>query len=80
MKESYRKLAYAISEALGLGRKVGTSTQRAHKVGKAMADKEHKNPSTAKTNKARREKLKKAGFKSVSSGMADRSKELRGEK
>jgi hypothetical protein len=44
-----------------------------------MAEREAKDPSTAKANKARREKLKKSGHTSVSAGMASRSKELRGE-
>ena len=79
-KESFAHIAYILAEALGLGRDVGTDTQRAYKVGQAMADREAKDPSTAKSNKARREKLKKAGHKSVSAGMADRSKEIRAEK
>ena len=54
--------------------------KRAFDVGRDMAEREFKDPKTAKINKARREKLKKAGHKSVSAGMADQSKKLRGEK
>ena len=54
--------------------------KREFDVGQKMADKEFKDPSTGKVNKARREKLKKAsasGKSSASAGMADRSKKLR---
>tara|TARA_R110002020_G_scaffold22920_3_gene76846 strand:- start:1405 stop:2112 length:708 start_codon:yes stop_codon:yes gene_type:complete len=57
--------------------------KRSFAVGKRMAEREFKDPKTAKVNKARREKLKKSGIKgagSVSAGMAHRSKELRGER
>ena len=79
MKESFSHIAYILAEALGLGRDVGTREQRAFKVGQAMADREYRDPSTGKANKARREKLKKAGITNASAGMADRSKKLRGE-
>jgi hypothetical protein len=81
MKESkielYTTMAYFVTEALGLGRDVGTDTQRAFKIGQEMANRELKDPKTAKVNKKRRESLKKAGHRSVSSGMAHQSKENR---
>ena len=55
------------------------SHKRAFTVGTKMAEREHKDPSTSKVNKKRREKLKKKGHRSVSAGMAQRSKDLRGE-
>jgi hypothetical protein len=79
MKESFSHIAYILAEALGLGRDVGTREQRAFEVGRAMADREYRDPSTAAANKARREKLKRAGITNASAGMASRSKELRGE-
>ena len=54
--------------------------KRSFAVGTKMAEREFKDPTTAKANKARREKLKKAGHGSVSAGMAHRSKELRRER
>ncbi len=65
---------------IGEGRRDGTTSQRAFAVGQKMADKEHADSSLAGKFKKRRAKLKKAGHRSVSAGMADRSKELRGEK
>jgi len=55
-------------------------TQQAFRIGQKMADQEARDPTQAKKLKARREKMKKAGYRSVSAGMADRSKEIRGEK
>ena len=54
--------------------------KRSFAVGTKMAEREIKDPKTAAANKARREKLKKAGHGSVSAGMAHRSKELRRER
>lgn len=83
MKESkielYTTMAYLVAENLGLGRDVGTPTQRAFKVGTEMANREKKKPETAQVNKKRREKLKKAGHGSVSAGMKHQSKINRGE-
>ena len=77
-------IARIIAEALGLGRydsegKPISTTRRAYKVGQTMADKEKANPKSAPKHKARRARLKKAGFASVSAGMASRSKEIRAE-
>jgi len=84
MKESkielYTTMAYLVTEVLGLGRDVGTDTQRAFKIGQEMANRELKKPETAKVNKQRREGLRKAGHGSVSAGMADQSNRNRAKK
>ena len=84
-KFSNLPIARVIAEALGLGRydsegNPKSTTRRAYDVGRAMADDEEENPENAPKHKARRTKLKNAGFASVSAGTASRSKEIRAEK
>ena len=55
-------------------------TQQAFRIGTKMAEREAKGTKGSPADKARRAKLKKLGHKSVSAGMAQRSRELRGEK
>lgn len=54
-----------------------SNPQRAFALGHKMADREANDPSLGKSHKAKRERLKKAGFKSISAGMADRMRALR---
>lgn len=87
MKKSYNQLFSVLVEVAGaagkhkktvLGDPV-TNPQRAFALGSKMADREAKRPELGKKHKASRERLKTAGFRSVSAGMADRMRHLRKE-
>lgn len=54
-----------------------SNPQRAFSLGHKMADREAKKPELGASHKEKRTRLKAAGFKSVSAGMADRMRALR---
>ena len=74
-KFSNLPIARVIAEALGLGRydsegNEKSTTRRAYDVGVELGKRELKNPSTRPDNKAKADKLKKAGHGGVNAGKA----------
>ena len=78
-KFSNLPIARVIAEALGLGRNEPSTTRRAYKVGVELGKRELKDPSTRPDNKAKAEKLKKAGHGGVNAGKASVMKAAREE-
>ncbi len=74
-KFSNLPIARVIAEALGLGRydsegNPKSTTRRAYDVGVELGKRELKDPKTRPDNKAKAEKLKKAGHGGVNAGKA----------